>query len=155
MPGRALSNHAKKIKKRAAEDDQMAKAIAAYKAELRKPQISRKGLRPIAKEFHVCYTTLRNWAQGTRSATELAQSRRRLSLTEERVLVDLAVKSADFGFPLTHELLASYANSILKAREAENFKPVGKNWTDRFISNYQDELQTHWSKHLDTQRAKA
>ena len=93
----------------------MAKAVNAYKAELTKPEGSHRGLRPIADQFHISYGTLCNRVhRKRRSITEFAQICQRLFPAEERVLVDLAVNSADSGFLLTHELLASYANSILK-----------------------------------------
>ncbi|KAJ7026751.1 hypothetical protein C8F04DRAFT_927131, partial [Mycena alexandri] len=46
------------------------------------------------------------------------------------------------------------ANAIIEARGGEKIAPES-NWIDRFLGRHRDELQTHWSRPLDTQRARA
>ena len=90
---------------------------------------------------------------GQRSATEASAQRQKVKPAEERVLVDFIKESADRGFPLVHSQVEDLANSLLASREGPDAAPVGQNWVDRFLTRHRDELQTHWSRPLDTQRA--
>jgi hypothetical protein len=47
------------------------------------------------------------------------------------------------------------ADNILTARLGDDHEPLGHNWVDNFLNRNRDELQTHWSKPLDTQRGRA
>ena len=51
--------------------------------------------------------------------------------------------------------MEQYANAILKSRQGPNCKTVGSRWVFNFIDRHHTKLQTHWSKALDTQRAKS
>lgn len=52
-------------------------------------------------------------------------------------------------------MIKNAANEILQARLGANVEDVGHNWCQRFLTRHRDQLQTHWSKPLDTQRAQA
>ncbi|KIJ27018.1 hypothetical protein M422DRAFT_191518 [Sphaerobolus stellatus SS14] len=65
------------------------------------------------------------------------------------MLLDYVLESADRGFPLAHHNIQQSANVILKGNSSE-MQCVGKNWVDRFIERHRDQLQSHWSKLLDT-----
>ena len=64
-------------------------------------------------------------------------------------------ESADRGFPMSHKTIAFHANAILQSHLGDGYKPVGESWIFRFLYRHEDELQTHWSKPLDMQRARA
>lgn len=53
--------------------------------------------------------------------------------------------------------IESYANEILKGRlgDGEEYKSVGESWITRFLDRHRDQIQTHWSRPLDTQLARA
>lgn len=44
---------------------------------------------------------------------------------------------------------------VLTVRLGNDHEPLGTSWVDNFLNPPQDELQTHWSKPLVTQRARA
>lgn len=71
------------------------------------------------------------------------------------MIVDFIIQSADRGVPLTHDIIRNAANEILRSRLGDGFEPVGLNWCQRFLTRHSDEVQTLWSKPLDTQRAQA
>ncbi|KAJ7193758.1 hypothetical protein GGX14DRAFT_339222, partial [Mycena pura] len=56
--------------------------------------------------------TLRRRANGGRSMAEFNASKQKLSVQEERVLVDHVLASADRGFPMSHAAIVDHANSI-------------------------------------------
>lgn len=70
---------------------------------------------------------------------------------EERVVVDFCLESADQGFLLTHSNVYSAADGILTAWMGDDHNPLGHNWVDGLLICHWNELQTHWSKPLDTQ----
>ena len=156
MTRSALSDQVKKQQKRAAEDQKYSLALEAYTKEKEKPISERRGVRKIGEEFGVNYRTLSNLSKpGAQSISDFNATKKKLSTAEEDVLVKLIIESADRGFPLTHPIIISHANEIIEAREGPDFVPVGTKWITRFLNRYRDEIQTHWSRPLDTQRARA
>jgi hypothetical protein len=89
------------------------------------------------------------------SIDEANVAKQKLTVVEEHILVDFILKSTDRGFPLTHQSIESYTNSILQKRIGSTYQPVGKNWIYSFLDRNQSDLQTHWSKPLNMQRAQA
>jgi hypothetical protein len=77
--------------------------------------------------------------------------KQRLTPTEEHVVIDHILMSADRGFPMKPRMVVQDANEILKSRGAEIIDPES-NWVHRFLERHRDELQMHWSKPLDSQR---
>jgi hypothetical protein len=155
MPGCALSDHQKKIKVRDAIKEQLAKAVEAYCGESLKEPKERRGLRTIAKLHEVDHNTLAHAINGKRSIDEANAIKQKLTVAEESILTDLILKSADHGFPLTHQSVEHYANAILRKRIGPTYNPIGKNWIHAFLDWNQSDLQTHWSKPLFMQRAQA
>ncbi|KAF9526720.1 hypothetical protein CPB83DRAFT_937291, partial [Crepidotus variabilis] len=47
-----------------------------------------------------------------------------------------------------------HTNVILDGRDKPE-DPVGECWVERFLERYRDELQTHWSRPLATERARS
>jgi hypothetical protein len=78
----------------------------------------------------------------------------KLTPPEEEVLKGFILESAERGFPMTLKQIHDYANLILCNRLGDAYKPIGERWTGRFPEWHRDELQTHWSKPLDTQQAR-
>ena len=136
-------------------DDSMQKAMDAYRQEKMQPSKTRKGLRTIAAEYNVNYVTLSRQINGGRSISEFNALKQKLSKAEEQVLVQFIQESADCGFPMSHKTITFYANSICQSRLGDGCEPVGESWTFRFLDRHEDKLQTHWSKPLNTQRARA
>jgi len=133
MPGHALFNRQKKMKVRNAKKEKLAKAVEAYRGELLKEPKVRRGLRTIA-EFHgVDHNTLARAINGKRSIDNANAMKQKLTVAEESVLADFILKSADRGFPLTHQSIECYANAILQKRIGPLYQPVGKNWIHAFL----------------------
>ena len=81
-------------------------------------------------------------------------SKRKLTFAEERVLVDFILASSDRAMPPTLKKVTEHANGILEGRRT-SYEPVGECWVGRFLDRYREEVQTHWSRPLATERAKA
>lgn len=154
MVGRALSERVKAQQQRRKLNKQMQDAVDEYLREQEKPKDRRRGLRPIADKHKVHYRTLANLAKGGQSLSAFNASKRKLGFAEERVLVDFILESADRSLPMSLDNIAEHANAILGSR-GEAGDTIGKCWVGRFLDRYRDELQTHWSRPLDTQRARA
>ena len=155
MVGRALSNRIKAQARRRVENTHMQEAIDEYLHEQEKPEGSKKrGARPIADAHGICYKTLLRLAKGNRSMSAFNASKRKLKYAEERVLVDFILESADRAVPMTSKNIETHANAILKFCDTPG-EDVGVNWVARFLERNQDELQTHWSSPLATERARS
>lgn len=154
MVFRATSEKVKKLVRRQKNDVRMKQALAAYRKEQETPAGTKpEGLRKVAARFQVAWRTLASLAKGQRSHTQYAASRQKITTAEERVLVDFTKESADLGFPLNHLAIETFANAILHTRVGAGYEPVGPTWIYGFLGRHHDELQTHWSRPLDTQRA--
>ena len=131
--------------------------VDTYHIELAKDEHACKGICTIANEFGISnqYCTITNRAQGYQSATEFAKEQQKVTVAEEVILVNFILESAGQGFPMTHKQIEEYANLILWNHIGLEYKPVGKNWVHRFIDRHHEQLQTHWTKPLDTQRAQS
>ena len=81
-------------------------------------------------------------------------SKRKLTFAEEHVLVDFILASSDCAMPPTLKKFAEHANGILKGH-GTSYEPVGECWVGRFLDWYREEVQTHWSRPLATECAKA
>lgn len=154
MVGRALSDQVKKQKHARAVNSQYQAAIDEYEREQAKTSGRKRGLRPIAEKHNVNYRTLSNLVNGGTSIGSFNATKRKLTISEERVLVDFITASADRGMPLTHESIKKHADGIIDGREGGG-EHVGENWVDRFLQRYHDEIQTHWARPLATERAQS
>lgn len=154
MAGRALSEQAKAIAKRRAVNEKYQHAIDEYLREQAKTDGTKKsGLRPIADKHGVCYRTLGNLVNGGTSISAFNASKQKLSAAEERVLVDFILISADRGIPLSYANVRTHADGIIEAQGGT--EKVGNNWLERFLTRHRDEIQSHWSRPLATERAKS
>jgi hypothetical protein len=153
MVGRALSERVKRQKLRRRENTKLQDAIDEYKRE-QEQEGKKRGLRPIAAKHGVNFKTFSNLVNGGRSIGTFNASKQKLTHSEERVLVDFILESADRGLPLSHKNIQTHANTIITGRDVPG-EPVGEAWVPRFLDRYRDELQTHWSRPLATERARS
>ncbi|KAF8177505.1 hypothetical protein K438DRAFT_1606276, partial [Mycena galopus ATCC 62051] len=56
---------------------------------------------------------------------ESNQTKQKLSLAKEWLLVQFLLESAERGFPLKHSQIAEAANDVLQAEFGTNCEPVG------------------------------
>ncbi|KIM87840.1 hypothetical protein PILCRDRAFT_53213, partial [Piloderma croceum F 1598] len=77
--------------------------------------------------------------------------KQKLTIMEEKVLVDFALGCTDHGLPMTYAQLAGYVNQLLEKRIGPDYVPVGQNWTNCFFQRHHKMMQTHWSHPLDSQ----
>lgn len=155
MVGRALPKALQKKKARSALNSKLDRAAEAYKKERREAVGKPKGLRKYAADFGVSFKSLSRRVNGERTQEEYTASLQRLTPAQEEALVAFILESADRGLPLTQKQIYSHANTILQNIEGDGFRPLGSHWITAFHHRHADKLQTHWSKSLDTQRARA
>lgn len=157
MANKALSDRVKRTKHAAVKEQKLQEALAEYTREQSKPRESRRGLRAIANQYGIAnqYRTILNRYNGGRTISEVHEAQQHLTPAEESILVDFLNESADRGFPQNLHQITNFANLILQNRLGEQFVPIGESWVGRFLDRHRERLQTHWSKHLDTQRARA
>ncbi len=153
MVYKAKSQNVKKIEEQKGKSDRMEAAVAEWR------QARDSGLkisfRNIAARHQVSSSTLeRRCNQKGVPMTQFNAGKQRLTVTEESMLAQLNLESASQGFPLARNEIEQFANAILQTRVGAD-ETVGKQWYFRFLDRHHDILQTHWSKPLDTQRAKS
>ncbi|PPR02738.1 hypothetical protein CVT26_009449 [Gymnopilus dilepis] len=151
----ALSERIKSFKKLRANEHRLSQAAAAYQ-QAKQGYTSKKSLRDIAYDYNVNYRTLaRRIKNEGPSILEFNAKKQKLTPAEEKVLVKFLLESAAIGFPLTHRQIERHANAILESKQGTNCEKVGKQWVFNFLTRHHTALSTHWSKPLDTQRAKS
>jgi hypothetical protein len=157
MAYKALSERVKRQKQSRLKHAKMHDAVNAYRREQGKPIEERKGARKIAEEHGIKkqWRTIINQYNGGRSAQEAHEAQQKLTPSEEEVLVNFLNESANRGFPQTLRNIENYANMIRRNRIGPDCELVGESWVGRFLDRHREILQTHWSKPLDTQRARA
>jgi hypothetical protein len=158
MGGRARSERVKKQKLSHAKDERMNAAILEWERQRQDHgggvDDQQRSLRDIADSHGVSKSTLARRVQGGQSIREFNATKQLLSTAEEAVLVQFIIESADRGFPLNHDLIKFYVNAIIASRAGADADMCGKKWVFGFLDRHHDVLQSHWSKPLDTQRAK-
>lgn len=143
-------------------------AITAYRAELNKPEDSRKGSRTICKE--VCedhlketgkkvrldHNTLLRRVNGGKSRAASNAEKSWLTPEETETVIKFAEELSERGIPLTHKTLEEHVNFVLTLRLGKKgFCGVGKNWVDRFLEKHSDRLKTFFASPLERARANA
>lgn len=114
-----------------------------------------QSLRRVAFTHDISKSTLQRRTNGGQSIQEFNASKQKLTPAEEHVLVNFILESANRGFPLDHKAIQHHANAIRESRLGGDCEKCGKAWVSRFLDRHRDTIQTHWSKPLDTQRAKS
>jgi hypothetical protein len=113
-----------------------------------------KSLRRAALVYNILLTTLHRRKKGQRSRFETPANCRKLTDTEEEVLLGRIFDLDDKGFSPRHAVVRQYANLILDTRDASpRPQHVGKNWVTNFVKRH-DALRTMYDRKLDYKRAK-
>ncbi len=102
-----------------------------------------------AKEYKIPRSTLQGRLKGFRSTRQYHIDVQVLSETQEAMLAQWARIQLSLGFSLTHSQLRLAAQGVLK--EAGKEKPLGKNWTTKFLSR-NPSLRTLQGKWIETKR---
>lgn len=110
---------------------------------LKKGQI--KGVQTAAKTYNVKRTTLRDRLQGSASRTDITANGRKLSNTEESILLNWILSADERGLPPRFDIVRNMASIISQ-------KPIGINWVNRFINRHH-EIKTRYGRRYDYQRA--
>ncbi|KAF5336216.1 hypothetical protein D9758_017784 [Tetrapyrgos nigripes] len=154
MVGKAQSQLRKAHDASQQKAGQLELAVNAYTEEQKKPEDKRKGLRKIALEYRVDRSTLSRRARGGRTIQEFNASKQKLTEAEERIIADHIVKLGNRTQGPTKLQIEEFANHILFNKYGEKYEKVGKRWLYDFYARH-PEIDTYWSKSLDTQRAGA
>src|ERR1700761_4469449 len=96
-----------------AKEVALTRALNAYTAGLETPKPP--SLTHIALQFGVNRQTLHNRYKGMPSIAEFNAKKSHFSESESKVLIDLVLRQAQRGFPLTNRLIEEHANLILRA----------------------------------------
>ncbi|KAL6167035.1 hypothetical protein ACJQWK_06486 [Exserohilum turcicum] len=122
-------------------------AIASYRNN------PKQSICALAKAYDVPQSTLHTRVHSTQPRLELRSVNRKLSSIEEQSLVQWILDLDRRGFPPHIIDVRRMADALLAARGQDPPpQPVGKKWVSRFIQS-QLELQTKWSRRLNSQRA--
>jgi hypothetical protein len=93
---------------------------------LAKSQIT--SIRRAATAYTVPWSTLQTRRQGVRTKHATPAATRKLTDTEEEVLIKYIFKLNNKGFPPQHLIMRKYINIILNIRDASPWpSPIGKN----------------------------
>lgn len=155
MVSKPLSEAVKLQKTRSQYNARMRLAIDDYKQQALKQKSLRQSYQTVANNHGVSKSSLQRLVAGGIPMSAFNAAKQLLTPSEERVIVDFCLESADRGFPLSHKNVYQSADNILTARIGIEHEPIGHNWVDNFLKRHHDELQMHWSKPLDTQRGRA
>ena len=155
MTGRAQFERVKKQRISSAKEIRVETALLELRQQDHIPEESQRSLRDIANSHGVPKSTLWRRSHGGQSIQNFNATKQKLTPEEEHVLVQFILESADRGFPLNHSTIRSYADAIIKSRMGEDAEGCGQYWIPAFLDRHRNSLQSHWSKPLDTQRAKS
>ena len=107
-------------------------------------------LQAASKIYTVPYTTLHHRHSGTPSRCNTPANSRKLTDLEEKTIIQYILKLYARAFHPRLSYVENIANQLLRERNAP---PVGVQWAHNFIKR-QPELQTHFTRKYNYQRAK-
>ncbi len=129
------------------QEGRIALAISA----LNRNEIS--SVRRAAAVYIVPPSTLRDRLQGREYRQELRANNHRLSIIQEKTLVEWILSLDRRGASPRPEYIAEMANFILKTDNRPGYTPVGKNWATNFTKR-RPELKSRFARKYNYQRAK-
>jgi len=132
----------------------MDEALTIFHEEQKKLKGEQKSVRAIAKDKGVSQTTLQRLIDGGISMSSFNSAKRKLTFDEEDIIIQYVLEDASCGFPFSYDRLEKVANSLLSCRDVPG-EVVVSTWVGQFLDRHRAHLQTHWSKPLDTSRAKS
>jgi Mor family transcriptional regulator len=103
----------------------------------------------MAKVYNVSQKTLARRLRGTPARRDTTPKSKKLTATEEKVIVDFILDLDARAFPPRLSGVEDMANQLLEARGAER---VGKCWAMNFVKR-QPQLKTRYTRRFDYQRA--
>jgi hypothetical protein len=89
-----------------------------------------KSIQEAAKVYQIPQTTLRDRRNGMTARSDYVPNSKKLSKTEESVIVNYTLDVDARGFQLNYDMLRDIANKLLSDR---NQAHVGINWPSRFV----------------------
>ncbi|KAJ2923330.1 hypothetical protein H1R20_g13763, partial [Candolleomyces eurysporus] len=154
MVGRGLPVTVKKLQEAQDKEERLREAVKEYKDHIAAGK--KTSYRVVGKKYDVDKSTLQRQVEGKgQTMLEFNATKQKLTPHEESVLVRFILESADRGFPLRHRDIIQYANVLRHSRLGSTCEGVGEAWVYRFLDRHHEHLQPHWSKSLDTQRARS
>jgi hypothetical protein len=88
-------------------------------------------IRSAARDFNVPRSTLANRLNGVQTWKEAHEHERRLTISQEEIVVEWVKVMGRRGLPVTGEVLTDYARDICG-------KEMGKNWSRKFVERHTD-----------------
>lgn len=154
MVGRALSERVKKLAEAKAAEQRLHDATKAYRdAKAKGNSVS---YRKLASKFRVKKSNLQRCVEKTSmTMAQFNATKQRLTISEEEVLKEFIIESASRGFPQGCRNIQQFANCLCQARLGTDCERVSDVWVERYLDRHRDSLQTHWTKPLNTQRARS
>lgn len=131
----------------------MRAALRTWEHNARQPKEFQQSKRQVAIAHNVSYTSFCARLNGRPSIQAYNSKKQHLTPEEEQTLVDSVLGNADRGIPMSRADIVMYANAILKKKGSAVVIDPQSNWIERFLTRHHCEIQSHWSKPLDTQRA--
>jgi hypothetical protein len=114
-------------------------------------------IRAAAEHFGVSYTTLQNRIKGSKAREQTISPCRRLTNTEESLLVARLLDLDRRGQPVRTGFVKEYANALLACKvdsySNQSSPKVGANWVSNFVKRH-SELRSRYNRKYDYQRAK-
>ncbi|KAF8827454.1 hypothetical protein HHX47_DHR4000208 [Lentinula edodes] len=121
MVGKTQSQAHKAQLNREKKAERLTQAVAAYKAQLQLPKSERMSLLGISNQFDVDKMAILRKADRKTTIQEFNYTKQLLSPTEEKVLADWILCSAERGLPPTHVQIKSYADAILQKNHGPGY----------------------------------
>ena len=108
-----------------------------------------KSLRLASREWGVPFTTLQNRNQGSESYALAAESKQRLSKTQEEHLSTWVLAQEALGVPLTHSQIRQFVSRLLAIKG--DHQQLGKRWMEGFLRR-NPILRTKRARNIDSVR---
>ena len=102
------------------------------------------------RDFKVNHITLHRRYLGISASKQEGHtySSRKLSLEQEKTLINNIIKLTNRGTPPTAYIIKNFAEEMIQ-------EPLGKQWTTRFIRHHQNSLKSIYLHSMDHARQKA
>ncbi len=111
-----------------------------------------KSLRAVSRSYDVPLSTLSKRYHGIPSRRDTQPATRKLTSTEEEVLLQRILDLDTQGFPPRVAVVRETADIILATRNQQPPQTVGQNWVRNFINRH-DILRTKYNRKYDYQRS--
>jgi hypothetical protein len=159
MVGKAESQAHKTEKASQAHDRTKKDLLDGYKAAvekaclegLPKPSICASTQKKGQRHLYSTITRLYNGGQTQHDANAASAH---LTKEQEETLCEFIMSMADWGFPLTHDLMEGYALELIHVNRP-HIQNLGQRWLDHYLTWYGAQISMTWGAPLDTVWANA